>query len=118
MNNEIENQNLESEVVVNPVNTENNDTSNNDKNNKNKKIFIIIGIVASIIILGIIAFFVFIFFSFTAPNYIDEKVEEFTSFVDEMFNSNTVTQDTLMNGSLKLDSDVAGLNYFNDILNL
>ena len=115
MNNEVENQNLESEVVVNPVNTENNDTSNNDKNNKNKKIFMIIGIVASIIILGIIAFFVFIFFSFTAPNYIDEKVEEFTSFVDEMFNSNTVTQDTLMNGSLKLDSDVAGLNYFNDI---
>ena len=111
MNNEVRDVNFTNEEITNI----NEDNQNKHNNNKNKIIFIIIGIVASLIVIGIVAFFVFIFFYFTAPKYIDKKVSEFTSFVDEMFNNNTLNEDVLLSGSLELDSDIEGFNYFNDL---
>ena len=81
-NNENENlNNLSGEESLPPENN-----LNNTKNRKKK--FIIIGIVVGVIILAIIAFFVYIKIGFTAEKYIDDKVEEISNFIDEIFMTN------------------------------
>ena len=81
-NNENENlNNLSGEGLLPPENN-----LNNTKNRKKK--FIIIGIVVGVIILAIIAFFVYIKIGFTAEKYIDDKVEEISNFIDEIFMTN------------------------------
>ena len=97
---------------------ENNLNNTGDASNKNrKKLFIIIGIVVGLIILVIIAFFVYIKMGFTAEKYIDDKVEEITAFVDEMFMTNNynANNETLMNGELSINSSIEELATLNNL---
>lgn len=91
--------------------------NNNEKPKRNKKIFIIIGIIVGVIILAIIGVFVYVKFKFTAPNYIDEKVEEFSTFIDEMFANNNLASsgDNVSSGSLKISSNMDELSMLNDL---
>lgn len=91
--------------------------NNNEKPKRNKKIFIIIGIIVGVIILAIIGVFVYVKFKFTAPNYIDEKVEEFSTFIDEMFANNNLASsgDNVSSGSLKINSNMDELSMLNDL---
>lgn len=91
--------------------------NNNEKPKRNKKIFIIIGIIVGVIILAIIGVFVYVKFKFTAPNYIDEKVEEFSTFIDEMFSNNNLASsgDNVSSGSLKISSNMDELSMLNDL---
>ena len=91
-------------------------TDNNVNNNKSrKKLFIIIGIIVGVIILAIIAIFVYIKVGFTASKYIDEKVDEITTFVNEVFaetNYNN-SSDSIVSGDVTINSnaeDMAALN--------
>ena len=95
----------------------NNTQSNGEKKKKNKKLFIIIGIIVGVIILAIIGVFVYVKFKFTAPNYIDEKVEEFSTFIDEMFANNNLASsgDNVSSGSLKISSNMDELSMLNDL---
>ena len=95
----------------------NNTQSNGEKKKKNKKLFIIIGIIVGVIILAIIGVFVYVKFKFTAPNYIDEKVEEFSTFIDEMFANNNLASsgDNVSSGSLKINSNMDELSMLNDL---
>ena len=97
----------------------NNTQSNGEKKkkNKNKKLFIIIGIIVGVIILAIIGIFIYVKFKFTAPNYIDEKVEEFSTFIDEMFANNNLASsgDNVSSGSLKINSNMDELSILNDL---
>lgn len=97
---------------------ENNLNNTGDASNKNrKKLFIIIGIVVGLIILVIIAFFVYIKMGFTAEKYIDDKVEEITAFVDEIFMTNNynANNETLMNGELSINSSIEELATLNNL---
>ena len=97
---------------------ENNLNNTGDASNKNrKKLFIIIGIVVGLIIFVIIAFFVYIKMGFTAEKYIDDKVEEITAFVDEMFMTNNynANNETLMNGELSINSSIEELATLNNL---
>lgn len=110
-NNENENlNNLSGEESLPPENN-----LNNTKNRK--KIFIIIGIVVGVIILAIIAFFVYIKIGFTAEKYIDDKVEEISTFIDDMFMTNNYNADadTIMNGELSINSSIAELAALNNL---
>ena len=89
---------------------------NNVNNNKSrKKLFIIIGIIVGVIILAIIAIFVYIKVGFTASKYIDEKVDEITTFVNEVFaetNYNN-SSDSIVSGDVTINSnaeEMAALN--------
>lgn len=88
---------------------------NNNNNNSHKKLFIIIGIIVGVIILAIIAIFVYIKVGFTASKYIDEKVDEITTFVNEVFaetNYNN-SSDSIVSGDVTINSnaeDMAALN--------
>ena len=95
----------------------NNTQSNGEKKKKNKKLFIIIGIIVGVIILAIIGVFVYVKFKFTAPNYIDEKVEEFSTFIDEMFANNNLASsgDNVSSGSFKINSNMDELSMLNDL---
>ena len=91
-------------------------TDNNVNNNKShKKLFIIIGIIVGVIILVIIAIFVYIKVGFTASKYIDEKVDEITTFVNEVFaetNYNN-SSDSIVSGDVTINSnaeEMAALN--------
>ena len=99
------------------VNNQSSTPNNGEKNKKNKKIFIIIGIIVGVIILAIIGVFVYVKFKFSAPKYIDEKVEEFSTFIDEIFaNTNTNSNnDRLSTGSIKISSNMDELSMFNDM---
>ena len=110
-NNENENlNNLSGEESLPPENN-----LNNTKNRK--KIFIIIGIVVGVIILAIIAFFVYIKIGFTAEKYIDDKVEEISNFIDDMFMTNNydANNETLMNGELSINSSIEELAALNNL---
>lgn len=102
--------NLSSEGLLPPENN-----LNNTKNRK--KIFIIIGIVVGVIILAIIAFFVYIKIGFTAEKYIDDKVEEISNFIDDMFMTNNYNADadTIMNGELSINSSIEELATLNNL---
>lgn len=91
--------------------------NNGEKPKRNKKIFIIIGIIVGVIILAIIGIFIYVKFKFTAPNYIDEKVEEFSTFIDEMFANNNLASsgDNVSSGSLKISSNMDELLMLNDL---
>lgn len=88
---------------------------NNNNNNSHKKLFIIIGIIVGVIILAIIAIFVYIKVGFTASKYIDEKVDEITTFVNEVFaetNYNN-SSDSIVSGDVTINSnaeEMAALN--------
>ena len=88
---------------------------NNNNNKSRKKLFIIIGIIVGVIILVIIAIFVYIKVGFTASKYIDEKVDEITTFVNEVFaetNYNN-SSDSIVSGDVTINSnaeDMAALN--------
>ena len=93
-------------------------TDNNvNNNNSHKKLFIIIGIIVGVIILVIIAIFVYIKVGFTASKYIDDKVEEITTFVDEIFMTNNYNADadTIMNGEFSVNSSVSELAMLNGL---
>ena len=110
-NNENENlNNLSGEESLPPENN-----LNNTKNRKKK--FIIIGIVVGVIILAIIVFFVYIKIGFTAEKYIDDKVEEISTFIDDMFMTNNYNADadTIMNGELSINSSIAELAALNNL---
>ena len=97
---------------------ENNLNNTGDASNKNrKKLFIIIGIVVGLIILAIIAFFVYIKIGFTAEKYIDDKVEEISNFIDDMFMTNNYNADadTIMNGELSINSSIEELATLNNL---
>ena len=102
--------NLSGEESLPPENN-----SNNTKNRKKK--FIIIGIVVGVIILAIIAFFVYIKIGFTAEKYIDDKVEEISTFIDEIFMTNNydANNETLMNGELSINSSIEELATLNNL---
>ena len=88
---------------------------NNNNNKSRKKLFIIIGIIVGVIILAIIAIFVYIKVGFTASKYIDEKVDEITTFVNEVFaetNYNN-SSDSIVSGDVTINSnaeEMAALN--------
>lgn len=110
-----ENVNLNNAETLPPENNLNNNGNNGNKNHK--KLFIIIGIVVGVIILAIIAIFVYIKVGFTASKYIDDKVEEITTFVDEMFMTNNYNADadTIMNGEFSVNSSVSELAMLNGL---
>ena len=126
----VENAKVESVINSEVIGVTNNENLNNlsgeetlpPKNNLNntknhKKLFIIIGIVLGVVILAIIVFFAYIKTYFTAEKYIDDKVNEITSFVDEIFmtsNYNT-NNDTLMNGELSINSSAEDLAMLNNL---
>ena len=113
-----ENRNLNNLSGEESLPLENNLNNTGDASNKNrKKLFIIIGIVVGLIILVIIAFFVYIKMGFTAEKYIDDKVEEITAFVDEMFMTNNynANNETLMNGELSINSSIEELATLNNL---
>ncbi len=89
--------------------------NNNAQKKSNKKLFIIIGIVVAVIILLLVVSFIYIKFKFTAPKFIDEKVEEFSATIDSMFSEYSLNslEDTHMSGDLTLNTsmeDLASLN--------
>lgn len=89
--------------------------NNNAQKKNNKKLFIIIGIVVAVIILLLVVSFIYIKFKFTAPKFIDEKVEEFSATIDSMFSEYSLNslEDTYMSGDLTLNTsmeDLASLN--------
>ena len=90
--------------------------NNSEKPKKSKKIFIIIGIIVGVIIIAIIAAFVYVKFMFTAPNFIDEKVEEFSTFIDEVFASSNYSSlnEVVSSGTLNITSNMEELAAFND----
>ena len=106
---------------VNPpsdnVNTINNETNNNQvkpKNNK-KKIIIIVSIIVGVILLAIIAMFIYVKVAFKAGKYLDEKLDEFTTSVTEVFSALNMNnnQDIRYSGTFKPTSNIAtfeGLN--------
>lgn len=91
------------------------DNNVNNNNKSHKKLFIIIGIIVGVIILVIIAIFVYIKVGFTASKYIDEKVDEITTFVNEVFaetNYNN-SSDSIVSGDVTINSnaeEMAALN--------
>ncbi len=106
---------------VNPpsdnVNTINNETNNNQvksKNNK-KKIIIIVSIIVGVILLAIIAMLIYVKVAFNAGKYLDEKLDEFTTSVTEVFSALNMNnnQDIRYSGTFKPTSNIAtfeGLN--------
>ena len=107
---------------VNPpsdnVNTINNETNNNQvkpKNNK-KKIIIIVSIIVGVILLAIIAMFIYVKVVFNAGKYLDEKLDEFTTSVTEVFSALNMNnnQDIRYSGTLNPTSTIEG---FEDISN-
>lgn len=103
---------------VNPP-SENTSPNNNEvkpKNNK-KKIIIIISIIIGVILLAIIALFVYIKVSFNAGKYLDEKLEEFTTGVNEVFsafNLNSNSDDVRYQGTLKANTNIAQFTGINN----
>lgn len=103
---------------VNPP-SENTSPNNNEvkpKNNK-KKIIIIISIITGVILLAIIALFVYIKVSFNAGKYLDEKLEEFTTGVNEVFsafNLNSNSDDVRYQGTLKANTNIAQFTGINN----
>lgn len=107
---------------VNPpsdnVNTINNETNNNQvksKNNK-KKIIIIVSIIVGVILLAIIAMLIYVKVAFNAGKYLDEKLDEFTTSVTEVFSALNMNnnQDIRYSGTLNPTSTIEG---FEDISN-
>lgn len=103
---------------VNPP-SENTSPNNNEvkpKNNK-KKIIIIISIITGVILLAIIALFVYIKVNFNAGKYLDEKLEEFTTGVNEVFsafNLNSNSDDVRYQGTLKANTNIAQFTGINN----
>lgn len=90
---------------------------NNNNNKSRKKLFIIIGIIVGVIILAIIAIFVYIKVGFTASKYIDEKVDEITTFVNEVFaetNYNN-SSDSIVSGDVTINSNAEEMAALNDL---
>lgn len=108
----------ETTLGVNPP-SENTSPNNNEvkpKNNK-KKIIIIISIIIGVILLAIIALFVYIKVSFNAGKYLDEKLEEFTTGVNEVFsafNLNSNSDDVRYQGTLKANTNIAQFTGINN----
>ena len=102
---------------VNITDVNNGEVNTNKGGEKNKKVLIIVGIIIAIIILAIIVAFVYIKFKFTAPNYIDEKVEDFTTSVDEMFAGYSLNakSDSLLTGDFTFNTDVSELVSLNGL---
>ncbi len=92
-------------------------SNNNTDKKRHKKLFIIIGIIIGIIIIAIVAIFIYIKTGFTATKYIDDKVEEITTFVDEMFMTYNydADADTIMNGEFSINSNVSELAVLNNL---
>ena len=90
--------------------------NNTDKPKSKKKLFIIIGVIVGVVVLAIIATVVYINYNFTAPKYIEEKIEEFSSFVDNMFagyNYDPET-DSVTSGDFQINTNMEELSMFND----
>ena len=103
-------------VEVNLNNNSSGDNSLNQKNNK-KKIIIIVSVVVGVIILAIIAMFVYIKVVFDAGKYLDEKINEFTTNVNETFaslNLSNENQTYRYSGSLTPNTNIEGLTSIND----
>ena len=109
-----ENNNLDN--ITNISNNDDKNAQNNVTSVPNKKILIIIGIIVGIIIIAIIALFVYVKFKFTATNYINEKVQDFETFIDEVFaNINYGSySDSISSGSFKISSNMDELAMLND----
>ena len=103
---------------VNPP-SENTSPNNNEvkpKTNK-QKIINIISIIIGVILLAIIALFVYIKVSFNAGKYLDEKLEEFTTGVNEVFsafNLNSNSDDVRYQGTLKANTNIAQFTGINN----
>ena len=107
---------------VNPpsdnVNTINNETNNNQvksKNNK-KKIIIIVSIIVGVILLAIIAMLIYVKVAFNAGKYLDEKLDEFTTSVTEVFSALNMNnnQDIRYSGTFKPTSNIATFEDLNN----
>lgn len=86
--------------------------------NSKKKIIIIVSVVVGLILLAIIAMFVYIKFVFNASKYLDEKINEFTTEVNEAFASLNLyneNQTYRYSGSLTPDTNSDGLTSIKDV---
>ena len=114
MNNEINTVNdvefLDCPSVVN----ENN--SNNGKKN-NKKKFIIIGIVLGAIVLIFLGIFIYFRVCFSAKNYIQNKMDEISLFIDDVFEgiNYECDKDYMFDGKLGITTDVSEYSSLNNI---
>ena len=113
MNNEINTVNdvefLDCPSVVN----ENN--SNNGKKN-NKKKFIIIGIVLGAIVLIFLGIFIYFRVYFSAKNYIQNKMDEISLFIDDVFEgiNYECDKDYMIDGNLGITTDVSEYSSLNN----
>ena len=99
---------------ANTINTETNNNQVKSKNNK-KKIIITVSIIVGVILLAIIAMFIYVKVVFNAGKYLDEKLDEFTTSVTEVFSALNMNnnQDIRYSGTFKPTSNIAtfeGLN--------
>lgn len=107
---------------VNPpsdnANTINTETNNNQvkSNNNKKKIIITVSIIVGVILLAIIAMFIYVKVVFNAGKYLDEKLDEFTTSVTDVFSALNMNndQDIRYSGTFNPTSTIAG---FEDLSN-
>ena len=100
---------------ANTINTETNNNQVKSKNNK-KKIIITVSIIVGVILLAIIAMFIYVKVVFNAGKYLDEKLDEFTTSVTDVFSALNMNndQDIRYSGTFNLTSTIAG---FEDLSN-
>lgn len=100
---------------ANTINTETNNNQVKSKNNK-KKIIITVSIIVGVILLAIIAMFIYVKVVFNAGKYLDEKLDEFTTSVTDVFSALNMNndQDIRYSGTFNPTSTIAG---FEDLSN-
>lgn len=107
--------NVTNEVTNNLENDGSSNGSNNDNKKNNKMILIIVGVVLAVLVLAVIGSLIYVKFMFTAPKYIDEKIADFSTSVDEMFSDYSLNtdSDSIMTGDFTLSTDVSELASLN-----
>ena len=90
--------------------------NNLDNKKRRKKKFIIIGIVLGVIVLIFLGIFIYIKVCFSAQNYIENKMDNISLFIDEIFEgiNYEFDKDYIFEGNLDVKTDVSEFSSLNN----